>query len=181
MRSSYVPASASGIIALILAGAAWAEAVPRVVQSRAFFEALEFGETVEIVRNGPISIEAKCEQDIEDPDNPDEFRVDAISLLATTTVPGAVGEGVGNFLDPSTPEDARTMFFSQSLLQVTPYTAIITSRPLRLTDRAVGRSHPDGWRYPGPRTQHLRRRLPGGWDVPYFPGPLLNTGSGGRA
>jgi len=111
MRTSYLPASASGIMALILAGAAWADAVPRVVQSNAFFEALEFGETVEIVRNGPIAIKAKCEADAPDPDNPDEFRGALLSLLVTTTVPGVAGIGVNNFLDPDSPEDNRRMFF----------------------------------------------------------------------
>ena len=110
MRTSYVPAAALGIMAFTLAGAAWADAVPRVVQSRAFFEALEFGETLEIVRNGPIAIEAKCEHSIPSPFNPSQL-VDRIGLLATTTVPGVAGEGVGNFLDPSTPDDDRRMFF----------------------------------------------------------------------
>jgi hypothetical protein len=61
MRSSYMPASVLGVMVLTVAGAAWADAVPRVVQSRAFFEGLEFGDTVEIVRNDPISVEAKSE------------------------------------------------------------------------------------------------------------------------
>ena len=111
MRRSYVPASASGIMALILAGAAWADAVPRVVQSQAFFEALAFGETLEIVRNGRIAIEAKCEADAPDPDNPDEFRGALLSLLVTTTVPGVAGIGLNNFLVPDAPEDHRRMFF----------------------------------------------------------------------
>jgi hypothetical protein len=110
MRTYFLPASAAGIMALSLAGAAWADAVPRVAQSRAFFEALEFGETVEIVRNGPISIEAKCEESIPDPFNPERL-VDRIRLLATTTAPGVAGQGIGNFIDPDTPENARGMFF----------------------------------------------------------------------
>jgi hypothetical protein len=127
MQTSYLPAAAAGIVVLTLAGAAEAAAVPPVVQSRAFFEGLAFGETVLIVRNGPISVEAKCEGNIEAPFEPDVF-IDRISLIASTTVPGVVGDldssnfpdFEGKFLDPDTPEDNRRMFHNAAFPSETP-------------------------------------------------------------
>jgi hypothetical protein len=126
MRTSYVPAVA-GIVALALAGGLWLfggptgaqagapedepKAVPSVVQSNAFYEELDFGETREIIRNGPIAFEARCEHDIDDFDNPGSRRIDVLSLFATTEVPGALGEGFGLVLNPDTPERVRRSYY----------------------------------------------------------------------
>ena len=113
MRLSLVLASALAILPLTVADVAMAGASPRAgLQSRAFFESVEFGDTVEIVRNGPISIEAKCEGNLEI--EPGIF-IDRIRLLAVTTVPGTAAQlesgflpnNVGVFLNPSTSELSR--------------------------------------------------------------------------
>ena len=94
----------------------WCSRAPSsVVQSRAFFESVEFGDTVAIVRNGPISIEAKCEGNLEI--EPGIF-IDRIRLLAVTTVPGTAAQlesgflpnNVGVFLNPSTEREWSRRF-----------------------------------------------------------------------
>ena len=85
-----------------------------MVQSRAFFETLEFGDTVLIVRHGPLTIEAQCDT-LEN-----GFTFDRVRLIVTTTVPGVVAAiqsgdypiaGGTEFLDPTTPEDRREVAF----------------------------------------------------------------------
>jgi hypothetical protein len=124
MRSLQVSALALGVVALALAGGAQAETLPRFPPERAFFEEIAFGETLEIVRNGPISVEVKCEV----LDLPDSGKVlHQVSLLAVTTVEGVLADLEGgdfpdqaeNFLDPITSEEDRVLA-SSSVPEQTP-------------------------------------------------------------
>lgn len=69
--------------------------------ARSFHQTLEFGETKTILHNGPISVEAICEQNVEG-NNVGDFG-DRIRLLAKTDIPGTASTSVEPFIGPGSP------------------------------------------------------------------------------